>query len=495
MLIWDPLSILSPGFWFSFIAVAAIFYAFTDNPLQLQSEASASNRYLCFSRLYFNRIGRKIALSVWLQFIITLALFPLSLYMFQQSSLLAPLANLILVPYVSFLVVPFILLALFFFPFFPLVSELCIQLAAGLLQWIWPFIHALANLPFAYMTVGNIAVWQLAAAIAGIIVVLIPRRYFTLKRHKLPLSVSVNWRVALSRTALAAVLFAPIITTSVSSKTSTSIATGAFKLTVLDVGQGLSGVIQTRHHTLVFDAGAKLGRKLDAGQSVVVPYLRANGIGMLDILVVSHGDADHIGGAASILAAYPGTELIGQDLQSLHSFNKIACKQGQHWRWDGVTFRFLNPKAVALLTAAVTKEKFTGKKRNNHSCVLRVSSVAGSVLFTGDIEKDTEKRLLNAKGITLSADVLVVPHHGSKTSSTTDFINAVHPEIAIISVGYRNRYRLPARKIRKRYQQRNIQLFETGYDGAVSMKFVPGIGLMDLDAYRLSHHHYWNRVL
>ncbi len=523
VLIWDPLSVLSAGFWFSFIAVTVILYAFTDNFSLLQADVATARNDVWLNHLGLGQSGqniaRKIAQCIRLQFIITLALFPLSLYLFQQSSLLAPLANLILVPYVSFLVVPFVLLGLLLFPFFPLLSELSIQVAAELLHWIWPFIHLLSNLPFAYITVGNITLWPLISAFAAIIMALIPRRCFTfigtLIGPENSISKIPGRHLTGLRSVLSFLLFIPLLSIFFARNASTSITTGSFKpgsfkLMVLDVGQGLASVIQTRHHTLVFDAGAKLGKKLDAGKAVVLPYLRTQGIRMLDTLVISHGDADHIGGAASILAAYPAARLIGQDLHRLHSVSKVACQQRQHWRWDGVNFRFLNPPAKVLAAHTPTargtavrnrrKKKSRGKRRNNHSCVLRISSAAGSVLFTGDIEIATEKRLLKAalstaSGIILSADVLVVPHHGSKTSSSVAFIDAVHPKIAIISAGYRNRYRLPSKKILSRYQHRNISLWITGHAGAVSMEFVPGRGLIKLDAYRRSHHHYWNRVL
>ncbi len=487
ILVRDPLSVLSPGFWFSFIAVAVIFYTLTDHhavSFSLAGEVDQPNYQQSHQQSLWQRLRGKIQLWIKLQWMITLALFPLSLYLFQQSSLIAPVANLILVPYVSFLVVPFVLVALFFYPFLPGVSELAVQLAASLLQWIWPFIHGLADLPFAWFSQGGIAWWQMTPAMLAILVWLVPLRYMRMS-GKIP-----PWSVRLMMVML---LSMPLLVSLIRQTRMTTIAAGGFKLTVLDVGQGLASVIQTAHHTLVFDSGPKLGAHLDAGTAVVVPYLRGNGIHHLDELVISHGDSDHIGGAASIITAYATTRLMGQDLQTLSATRKTACNQRLHWDWDGVNFQFLSPPYSPMAVVSSIKRGLH-KRRNNHSCVLKIAAVGGSALFTGDIETVVEKRLLKTQASHLSADVLVVPHHGSKTSSSPAFIRAVHPQIAIVPAGYRNRYRLPNHKVIKRYLQAHSRLFETGLSGAVSMIFTPDKGLTAVDAYRQSHHHYWNAV-
>lgn len=479
VLLWDPLSVLSAGFWFSFSAVAVIFYALTSRGFMDLAASPESDKGTKGWPWFLHKVGRKLLLWAALQLTITLALFPLSLYLFQQSSLVAPLANLVLVPYVSFLVVPVVLLALFFYPFMPWLSEVCFNIAATLLALIWPFIEYLADLPFAYFVQGAASFWQLLLAVFAFVILFTPSQflfdkfsYKILSRHK-----------RLLRGLLFVLLFMPVLFTYPANE----MANGEFKVTVLDVGQGLANVVQTRSHTLVFDSGARLSDKLDAGRSVVIPYLRSQGVRSLDRLMISHGDADHIGGAASILAHYPEAVLSGQDLSSLKHEHKYACQQGQQWQWNGVDFLVLHP-------AERTAEK-KDSERNDFSCVLRVSSPAGSVLLTGDIEKTAERQLLERQPANLPASVLVVAHHGSKTSSIPAFIDEVNPELAVISAGYRNRYRLPSQLVLKRYQQRGIKLLTTGHVGSVELDFVEGDESVRINTWRQAHAHYWNHVV
>ncbi len=492
VLLWDPLSVLSPGFWFSFIAVAVIFYTFSEPQPVVSSPSTDIAPVIAPRFLWFSRIKQRLMCWGGLQLMITLALFPLSLYLFQQGSLIAPLANLLMVPFVSFLVVPFVLLALLFYPFIPLFSQWFVMLAASALQWGWLWLEMLAGWPFAYINTGNIMLWQLFCAAMAMLIWFVPAGYFSRISNRLLSRNIPPQRVFAIRIIIVLVCLIPAIAALYLPTSSAFPVAGTIRLSVLDVGQGLATVVQTQHHTLVFDSGAKLGEKLDAGRSVVVPFLRASGIHTIDTLVISHGDNDHIGGAASILAAFPEASVIGQDLQTLNAKNKMPCYRGQQWYWDGVQFRFLNPPAIE--DSQSVKWKKILKKRNNHSCVLQISAAGGSVLLTGDIEKEVERQLLKNFSGRLKTDVLVVAHHGSKTSSSEAFIDALRPTLAILPTGYRNRYHLPNKTVVNRYQRRHIQLLQTGLVGAVSLLLVPGQGITQVDAYRLSHHHYWNRI-
>ncbi len=486
VLLWDPLSVLSAGFWFSFAAVGVIFYTLSEDRFKNLSGAEKSVEYSGVSR-FMRLAAHRLLLWSSLQFAITLALFPLSLYLFQQGSLIAPLANLVLVPYVSFLVVPVILLALLLYPVSIHLSEVLFGVAAQLLQWVWPFIRYLSELPFAYYVNGSVSIQVLLVSILAIGILLLPSKF---------------WSNCLSGRALAfmqrfglivkLLIFLLLIAPLLLRNSPQVLAEGEFSLSVLDVGQGLANVIQTSNHSLVFDSGAKLSEKLDAGSSVVVPFLRANGIRSLDMLMISHGDADHIGGAGSILKAYPQARLLGQDLASLEHDNPESCRQGQHWQWDGVDFMILHP---ADSDGRIEEPRSARLKRNNHSCVLRVSSAAGSVLLTGDIEKKVEKQLVKQQAEWVSANVLVSPHHGSKTSSSKVFLDTVKPELAIFSSGYRNRYRLPNDDVRQRYRQRGIKTFQTGHRGAVLMTFKNNRGLTGLTMWRDANRHYWNHIV
>ena len=249
------------------------------------------------------------------------------------------------------------------------------------------------------------------------------------------------------------------------------------------MAQGSAAVIHTQNHTLVFDAGAKFSERLDVGSNVVIPYLRFQGISTLNQLVISHGDADHIGGAQAIIDEYPDLQLVGQDIDPLQAQNKQICQQGQAWQWDGVRFEFLSPK--------MNKSQFNDKKRNDRSCVLQVSSRFGSVLLTGDIERNAERVLLEQYSNRLSSDVLVVPHHGSNTSSSLDFIRAVNPKISLISAGYNNRYKLPASKVVARYDSENKKTLITAKSGAIAVALTE-TNFLHIEQYRDKNAKYWH---
>ena len=351
VLLIDPVSVLSAGFWFSFLAVAAIFYLLVKKTSLDVTEHDTQNEA--------NRILKLTANTLWqwsrLQLVIALVLFPLSLLMFQQSSLISPMANFVLVPFVSFLVVPLILLALLFFVIYEPVALWLLELADSLLEFIWPFVHYLSDLPVSHWVYNVSGIGVTVLAMIGIAMMLS----------------NVNWRYRSS----GAFLIIPLFITP-----QNQFANGEFDMLLLDVGQGLSVVIQTKNHLMVYDAGARFSDELDSGLAVVLPMLRTLGAHKLDKLMISHGDNDHIGGAQSILDAYPLTAVLGQDIETLEAVNKSRCKKGDNWLWDGVLFEVLHPE-VAI-----------DKKRNNRSCVLKVTGPGGSLLLTGDIEKKRKSK-------------------------------------------------------------------------------------------------------
>ena len=436
ILVWDPVSILSAGFWFSFLAVFMIFYVFTGR-------LNASNRWKQWG---------------WMQLSIALGLFPVSLLLFQQTSLVSPLANLVMVPYVSFLVVPLILLAMLVSPLSTLLSNYLLIAANYLLELIWPFLEWLSASQFTVWAHSPSSLTEVLFALVGILLLLAPRGF------------PARW--------LSVFFILPILTNSTAKPLADS-----YELTLLDVGQGLAAVVRTRNHVLVFDTGNTFGDQLDAGKAVVVPYLRQLSVNRIDRLVISHGDSDHIGGAPSVLSSTNVSELVGQDIENLaHSFKK-PCTQGEQWHWDGVDFEFLHPDASSY------------KQTNNRSCMLKVTGPGGSLLITGDIEKKVENALLLQQREAIKADVLIVPHHGSKTSSTQPFILAVNPKIALFPVGYRNRYRLPNQQVVARYDESGAELYSSGYSGAISVMFDPEKGVSIIDEYRKSHSKYWNHQI
>ena len=440
VLLWDPVSVLSPGFWFSFLAVAVIFYVFSGR--------------LSTGRGWPARIHQ----WGWMQVSIALALFPFSILLFQQTSLVSPLANLILVPYVSFLVVPLVLLALLFMPVSPLLSGYLFSAANELLGLIWPVIEALSMHPWAFWVQATPKWPVLMLALVGVVLLLAPRGF------------PARW--------LGAVMLLPIVL-----NTAERPDAGDFEATMLDVGQGLSLVLRTQNHALVFDAGNRFGSRLDAGKSVVIPFLRHGSIKQLDKLVVSHGDADHIGGAQAVVDAYPEVEVIGQDIEPIMAGHKRACERGESWQWDGVEFEFLHP------------DDHSYTRRNNHACVLKVSASGGDLLITSDIEVEVERGLLKSYGEKLQAQVLVVPHHGSKTSSSQAFVDAVKPQLALLPVGYRNRYHHPKAEVVDRYREAGASIHHSGHAGAVKVLFDAEEGVIIEAGYRKTHRKYWNHLI
>ena len=238
------------------------------------------------------------------------------------------------------------------------------------------------------------------------------------------------------------------------------------QVAVLDIGQGLSVVVKTAKHTLLYDAGPKYNEQSDAGGRIVVPYLRAEVVGQLDGFIVSHNDIDHSGGAPSVLAQIPVGWFASSFTESdsmLLPANALKCFAGQHWQWDGISFEVLYPSWQCYENMSLTD--------NNRSCVVKISSQFGSILLTGDIEELAEVSLLEASTDKLKSDVLVAPHHGSKTSSSVRFVQAVGAKHIIFTVGYLNRFKHPKPMIEKRYEDSGARLYRSDYSGALLIDF------------------------
>jgi competence protein ComEC len=414
VLAWDPWASLTPGFWLSFGAVGLLLY------------------------IGVGRIGR---LAAWreatrAQIAITLGLIPLMLVLFQQISLVSPLANAVAIPVVTFIVVPLALASI------ALPWDLLLIAAHQVFAWLAAFLDLLSALPSAVWQQHAPPAWAAAVGVLGLIWLLAPR--------------GVPGRALGALWLLPLFVVVPLLPPA-----------GAFRLTVLDVGQGLAVLVQTHAHSLLYDTGPRYTETSDAGNRIVAPMLRAIGVPRLDMLVVSHQDSDHSGGALSLMNTVPVAEM----LSSLPPDHPIVlarearrervqrCSAGQRWSWDGVDFEMLHP-----VEANYANPKL---KANDLSCVVRIANAYGSTLLTGDIEARTEADLVRRSGEALRSDVLVVPHHGSRTSSTAAFIAAVHPDVAVFTPGYRNRFRHPRPEIVERYDAAGAKSFRTDYDGAL----------------------------
>ena len=427
----DPMAVIAPGFWLSFGAVAVIMFAGGS------------------------RIGRPDWFRAWAQtqWAVTLALVPFLLAMFQQVSLVSPIANAFAIPLVSLVVVPLALAA----------SVLPLDWIASAAHLAMTFcmllLQALSGLPDAVWQQHAPPAWAVPIAVAGALWMLLPRGF------------PARW--------VGAMMMLPLFL-SMPAK----LSPGELRVTVLDVGQGLAVVVRTRSHALLYDTGPAFTEQIDAGGRIVVPYLRAAGLSRLDGMVIRHDNSDHSGGALSVLQAFP-VGWVASSLPKEHAI-RIAvtrswlCNAGESWEWDGVAFEFLYPQPDDY--------NESGEKDNDRSCVLWAVSPYGSVLLPGDIEKRSESRLLQSSG-NLRADILIAPHHGSRTSSTPEFVHAVAPGLTVFSVGYRNRFGHPHPAVSARYRQAGSRTLRTDLSGALLIGMTPAG--VDVQSWRDVDRKYW----
>jgi competence protein ComEC len=409
VLLADPWALLQAGFWLSFVAVGVLFAGAGQ---QQNTRQTWKQRLVGLLRE---------------QWLITLALAPLTLLLFGQVSLVGLLANLAAIPWVTLVVTPLALLGMLWSPLW--------DGAAQTVQWLAAVLQVLAAWPLATLTVAQAPLWAgIAGVLGGLLLVL--RLPWAMRFSALPLLLPV-------------LLWQP-----------SRPAAGQFELLAADIGQGNAVLVRTATHALLYDAGPRHANDSDAGQRVLVPLLRVLDV-RLDRLVLSHRDSDHTGGAAAVLAAQPDAELLSslEDAHELQALRRSKrCVAGQAWDWDGVHFELLHPSA----------EDYGKARRSNAlSCVLRISNGVQTVLLTGDIEKAQEARLV-LENAALRADWLLVPHHGSKTSSTAPFLDAVAPHTALVQAGYRNRFGHPAPEVLTRYEERSVQLLTSAHCGAAS---------------------------
>lgn len=478
ILLLDPLSVLSVGFWLSFFAVAAIMYGMTGRIGSKPSGVASSGlKSSGFKKEGFGQVWTQWGKIQWL---VLIALLPLSLLFFQRVSILSPIANLVAVPWISFLVVPLIFLAVLMMGVQASLAGWLLLLIDSLLNGLWWFLEKLADLPFALWVQPSPPIWMVVSGLIGVVVLLAPRGFPS------------RW--------LGGVLLLPLFFNKPISPDY-----GEVWFTLLDVGQGLAAVVQTRSHTLVYDTGPRFSENFDTGSAVIIPFLNQNGIQKIDRLVVSHGDNDHIGGVHSILSKMQVTDvytsvpdkLAKKTPKTIARVKTRQCDDTQSWEWDGVVFRILHPpvhSGTGHSSNVSFQNSFKGPfQGNDGSCVLHVEAPGGSVLLTGDIHTKSEQHLIKHYSEQLSASILVVPHHGSKTSSSDDFIRAVHPQYALFPSGYRNRFRHPAKMVTDRYQKQGIQMLDSASHGAIHFQIKSGKSLLPPETYRQIGRHYWNR--
>jgi len=434
VLVMDPLAVLAGGFWLSFGAVAAILFVSTG------------------------RIGFRSLWNKWgaAQVAVFVGLLPMLLLMFGQVSLIAPLANLLAVPWFSLVLVPAVLAGIAILLVMPSWGERLLDWLQTPLEWTIHALDWMARTPFSIWFQAEPPFWVWPFAFFGVVLLLAP--------HGWP----ARW--------LGVVALLPLLTFRAPAP-----GPGELWLTVLDVGQGGAAVLRTAHHTLVFDAGPRYSRDFDAGAAVLVPYLRNAGIREIDVLVLSNADSDHAGGARSVLDQVPVLSLLSGEPEELDLPEAKHCVAGQRWSWDGIEIAVLHPYRPGEW------------KGNNASCVLRARSPEGrTVLLTGDIEADAERGLVQRSGGELASDILIVPHHGSGTSSTPDFVSAVAPRFAVVSAGYLNRWGFPKAEVRDRWASAGATLISTAESGAIDFRIAPNGSLPAPSFYRERDRHYWS---
>lgn len=414
----DPWALTQAGFWLSFVAVGLLMATGPDQAAQAAAPP------------WRERLLHGLRSTWHTQWVATVGLAPLGLLLFQQISLVGMVANLLAIPLVTLFITPLALAGAALPGLWDLAAWL-VQALNGGLQW-------LAAQPMAVWSVPVAPWWaQAGGLLAGLLLVL-----------------PLPWRVRALGLPLALPLLWPVLP---------QLAPGRFELLAIDVGQGTAVLVKTRAHLLLYDSGPAYAFDSNAGQRVILPLLRARGERRIDVLMLSHRDSDHVGGAASVLREFdvaslrsslePGHPLLGGPRPH------TRCQAGQRWQWDGVDFELLHP----------LPEAYAGPTKSNAlSCVLRVSSeqTGQSLLLTGDIEAGQELALVARAGPALRSQVLIAPHHGSKTSSTAEFLEAVAPQTVIVQAGYRNRFGHPAASVTARYEARHFTMLTSPGCGA-----------------------------
>ena len=394
-----PEAVLTQGFWLSFGAVAALIAGF-------------ANRHPAPG--WLSGLLRA-------QFIMLFAMTPLTAVAVGETAPLAGVANLIAVPWISFVAVPLVMLSLLA----TILGLPCDGVGWTLADWsLGALLAGLQALDGGAPHLTPSTPWQgLGAALAFVCLLGAP-----------------SWRLRLACLPLWAAAFLVL---------EERPAEGTFQVRALDVGQGSALLVDTRRHRLLYDAGARFPSGFDLGEAVVLPAIAASGPSRLHRLIISHGDLDHVGGAAAVLRGVPTASV----LSNVPGLNGQPCLRGRRWSWDGVHFAILHPRTAL------------GPDGNDRSCVLEITAGAQRALLTGDISRSVEAELV-AHGLR-PATLLLAPHHGSNSSSSRDFIEAVNPDLVFISAGWRNRYRHPHPAVVRRYGLLGAELWRTGADGAL----------------------------
>jgi competence protein ComEC len=443
--VFDPWAVLAPGFWLSFGAVAAIVWVVQGRPLGAASWS-----------------WHLLQAATRVQIAVTLALIPATVLLFHQLSIVSPFANAIAIPAVSWVVTPLALIGAAFAAMplpLALIAEPILGLANAIFAVLASTLQWAASFSWATLPVATPPLLLVALAGIGVVWLLGPP----------------GWPLR----ATGAIALIPMFVWP-----ATRAAIGEVWVTALDVGQGSAVLIESADSVWLYDAGPRYSSDSDAGERIIVPYLRHRGIGRLDGVIVSHLDSDHSGGAASVLRSVT-VERVVSSIAAGHAtlggrVDVQRCDAGMRWTSGALSFVVLHPAA----------SDYDGKRASNAmSCVVRISLGALHLLLTGDIALADEAALL-VREPGLRADWLEAPHHGSRTSSSAQLLDALGATAAVVQAGYRNRFRHPNEEVVARYRARNIELLRTDHLGAVQWRFAgkPAI----VAAARRTDARYWH---
>ena len=449
VVIHDPLAAYDLGFWLSFGAVAVLLVGFAGR-FGLPENAAAQ------------RLWRPVGDLLRSQWIIFFGLFlPLTL-LFSSISLLAPIANLIAVPLVTFAVVPLLLFAAACHGWMPGLADLLITFADYALRFLDSWLTLLINTANGLLNpVINISGWAFLLALLATLVLLLPK------------GLPGRW---LGYPGLMVALLLP------------DRPLPALAITVLDVGQGLAVVVQTPTHRLIYDAGPTYSEKFDAGRAIVVPFLYSRGIDSLDTLIISHGDQDHAGGLHGVLEGVGVDQLlVGERAKTLerfsggnvlHGLDIRSCHDYPAWQWDDVSFRFLTLADVHL------------NNSNNRSCILLIEYAGQSILLPGDIEAQGESYLIASGQLPPALTLLLAAHHGSRSSSSAEFVSHTRPDTVVFSAGYRSQHGHPHPQVTARFADEGSRSFNTAESGALDFIWHDQ-KLQSIVEFRSAQRRYW----
>ena len=429
MLLVDPLAALTAGFWLSFAGVAWLAWCLPDAGHRIVGDFLSA------------------------QGVATLGLLPLTVVLFGQASLAGPLANLVAIPWWSLVVVPLSLAGTALDVLHAGAGDWAWRAAAWCFDLSWPAMQWLAGSRFVLWWLPEARWFALPLALLGAFWCLLPR--------------------GVPGKALALLLWLPLLWPSRGLP-----GQGEAELVVLDIGQGLSVLVRTARHSLLYDMGPAQPEGFDAGERVAVPSLRALGVRRLDAAIVSHGDNDHAGGFEAVRRAYPVPVAFAPDGAGIAGTRD--CRAGVQWEWDGVRFRFLHPP------------RYFPYLKNESSCVLRIESAHGAALLTGDIGEVVERDLLRRDPAAVRADVVLVAHHGSAESSDPGFVAATGARHALLSTGHGNRFGHPKPRVVRLWRRIGARVEDTSTAGALRVRLQAGGATVE--ARRRSHPRPWDAV-